>query len=183
MPSKRPSRGNAQKKPAARTGWYTPPRDPPPVIENQWRYAKVRIDIESTDGNLARIADITPAQIFASLKFQQGLDVTAALSSCKVLGASSYALPGIGQGGEQVFPSTSLRVFSPQEDNTQGVLIDQRHDTGTLEFSARIGYKYQPFHAQRVLNGASNANIMRAELKNSVRGLVYVNMMWTTNPN
>jgi len=183
MPSKRPSRGNGKSKPATRTGWYTPPRDPPPVIENQWRYAKVRLDIESTDGNTPRIADLSPTHIFAALKYQQGLDVTAALSSCKVLGASSYALPGIGQGGGQVFPSISLRVYSPQEDNTQGVLIDQRHDTGSLDFAARIGYKYQPFHSQRVLNGASNAWIMQAELKNSVRGLVYVNMMWTTNPN
>lgn len=181
-PKKKSSRNQGSRRNLPAAGWSKPPRDPPPVRENAWRRALLKLNVAAA-GDSGAVENVTPARVFNTLKAQQGLDVTAALSSCKVIGLHSYAVPGVADGGGQVYPSTKLRMYTPNEDSTQGVLIDQREDSGTLDEPARIGYKYAPHLSHRVLNGASTAYFAQVENYHTARGFVYMDVMWTTNPN
>lgn len=127
-----------QGRPASRSsrvqtvGWWTPPANPPVIAENKWRLARLKVNVAAA-GDSGAIENITPARVFEILKAQQGVDITPALASVRICGVFSYALAGVADGGAQVYPSTKLRVYTPKEDNSQGVLIAQREDSGTLD--------------------------------------------------
>lgn len=162
--------------------WYTPPANPPAVAENKWRTARLKINVAAA-GDSGAVENITPARLFLTLKSQQGLDIPPALTSVRVSGVFSYALAGVANAGGQVYPSTKIRVYTPKEDSTQGVLIAQREDSGTLDSVARIGYKYPVFLGGMVLNGASTAYFVQIENYHCARGFIYIDCSWTANPN
>jgi len=163
-------------------GWFTPPKNPPQVAENKWRPARLKINIAAA-GDSGAIENITPTLVFNTLKAQQGIDVTAALSSCRIKSIFSYSVPGVADSGGQVYPSTKIRVYSPEEDSSQGVLIAQREDSGTLDSVARIGYTFPRYLSGRVLNGDATAFFAQIENYHTARGYVYLDIMWTANPN
>jgi len=162
--------------------WTKPSRDPPVIIENRWRHARIKINIAAA-GDSGAIENITPALVFSSLKAQQGLDVTASLSSVRIVGMNAYALAGVADSGGQTYPSTKLRIYTPKEDSTQGVLLSQREDSGTLDEPARLGVRYPNYLSSRVLNGASTAYFAQLEQYHTARGLLYVYCYWCNNPN
>lgn len=162
--------------------FYNPPRDPPMIIENKWRFARLKLNVAAA-GDSGAIENITPARVFEVLKAQQGVDITAALASCRIIGTFSYALPGVADSGAQVYPSTKLRVYTPMEDSSQGVLVAQREDSGTLEVPGKVGYRYPRHLAERVLNGAGSNYFIQIENYHTARGLVYLDIYWCSNPN
>jgi len=163
-------------------GWFVPSKNPPPVAENRWRPARLKFNIAAA-GDSGAIENITPTSVFTILKTQQGIDVTAALASCRIKSIFTYALPGVADSGGQVYPSTKIRIYSPEEDSSQGVLIAQREDAGTLDSVARIGYTYPRYLSGRVLNGDATAYFAQIENYHTARGYVYLDIMWCTNPN
>lgn len=185
---KRGKRAGGGKRSAPRSGrthtvlWWTPPANPPVIIENKWRTARLKISSLAA-GDAGIIVDITPAGLFTALKNQQGIDITTALASVRVLGMFSYAFAGVADTGQQVYPSTKIRVYSPMEDSTQGVLIAQREDQGTLDSVARVGFKYPDFLAGRVMNGASTSYFAQLENYHCARGVVFVDCSWCSQPN
>jgi len=162
--------------------WITPPSNPPPIIENRWRKAILKFNSPAA-GDSGSIEDVTPARVFELLKSQQGLDVTAALSKCRFLQIKSYSLPGVADSGGQTYPTTKMEIYTPEESATQGVLLAQREDSGTLDSPARIGYTFAEPLAARVLAGSSTAYVARVESYHCARVLVYITVMWCTVPN
>eukprot|EP01084_Bolivina_argentea_P164372 285759_1 len=167
---------------AAIGGWFTPPRDPPVVAETKWRFARLKFGV-SAAGDDGAITNYTGANVFEGLKAQQGLNVTAALSACRILQVMSYALQGVGDTGGQTYPSTKIRAYSPLEDGGQGVLLEQREDSGTLRDVAKIGYKFPKHLQERVLGGSATAYFAQVENYHCSRGIVYIDVMWATVPN
>jgi hypothetical protein len=152
------------------------------VLENKWRYARVKLNIAAA-GDSGAIENITPTTVFSLLKSQQGVDVQTGLASCRVMSIFSYAVPGVADSGGQTYPSTKLRIYTPMEDSTQGVLLEQREDQGTLDEPARIGYHYPIHLKQRVLNEASTSYFCQLEQYHCARGYIYIDLYWTTSPN
>lgn len=163
-------------------GWYNPSKDPPVIAENVWRYARLKLNVAAA-GDSGAIENITPTVVFSLLKSQQGIDITAALASVKITSVFSYALPGIADTGSQTYPSTKIRVYAPLEDTTQGVLIAQKEDSGTLNNVARVGYRYSSALSERVLNGAGANYFAQIENYHAARGFVYIDCHWSANPN
>jgi len=162
--------------------WFMPPANPPIVLETKWRYARLKIGIAAA-GDSGAITQFTGTSIFAALKTQQGIDVTAALSTCRVLSVRSYALQGVADSGGQTYPSTKIRAYAPMEDSAQGVLLEQREDAGTLSSVARIGYHYPKHLRERVIQGTATNYFCETENYHCARGIVYIDIMWATQPN
>eukprot|EP01084_Bolivina_argentea_P089280 161115_1 len=171
------SRGNG-----AIGGWFVPPRDLPTVAETKWRFARLKFGIAAA-GDGGAITNYSGTTVFEGLKTQQGINVTAALSACRILQVMSYALQGVGDSGGQTYPSTKIRVYAPLEDGGQGVLIEQREDSGTLRDVAKIGYKYPKHLQERVLGGSSTSYFVQTENYHCSRGIVFIDVMWATQPN
>lgn len=162
--------------------WYSPPANPPVILETKWRFCRLKFGVAAA-GDSGAIENYTPVRIFEGLKAQQGIDVTAALSTCRILRISSYALQGVADSGGQTYPSTKIRAFAPTEDTNQGVLLEQREDGGTLQSVARIGYRYPKHLQQKVMGGSSTLYFCQIENYHCARGYVYIDCMWATNPN
>jgi len=109
--------------------------------------------------------------------------VTASLSKCRILSIRSYSLPGVADSGGQTYPTSKIEIFTPEESGTQGVLLAQREDSGTLDSPARLGYTFADHLAARVLTGSSTAFFARVESYHCARVLVYITVMWCNVPN
>jgi len=162
--------------------WFNPSPDPPPVAETKWRFARLRFGA-SAAGDSGAIENWTPVRIFEGLKAQQGLSVDTGLASARVLGCMLYALQGVADSGGQTYPSAKLRVYTPNEDSTQGVLVAQHEDAGTIQSVARIGCKFPVYLQGRCLNSASTAYFMQTEYYHAARAYIYIDVLWATQPN
>lgn len=162
--------------------WFNPPANPPPVMETKWRYARLKFG-SAAAGDSGAIENWTPVRVFEGLKAQQGLSVDAGLASVRVLGAALYALQGVAASGGQTYPSAKLRMYTPMEDSTQGVLVAQREDSGTLQSVARIGCKLPMYLSGRVMNSSSTSYFMQSEYYHAARAFIYIDVMWATQPN
>lgn len=162
--------------------WHSPPVDPPPIIDNKWRFARLKTNVAAA-GDSGSLIDFTAVSVFNALKVQQGVNISSDVASVRILKVMSYALQGVADAGGQTYPSTKIRVYAPLEDSSQGVLLGQREDIGTLQSAARIGYRYPKHLQDRVLASSSTAYFCQVENYHCARGYVYIDVMWTTNPN
>eukprot|EP01084_Bolivina_argentea_P056622 103580_1 len=88
--------------------WHSPPVDPPPIIDNKWRFARLKTNVAGA-GDSGAITDLTAVSVFNALKVQQGVNISNDPASVRILKVMTYALQGVAGAGGQTYPSTKIR--------------------------------------------------------------------------
>lgn len=154
-----------------------PPKDPPTIVEQKWRRATLKVNVAAA-GDSGAIEIFTGARIQETLLAQQR--IPAPTSGEKMVFMThkimSYALPGVADSGQQVYPSTKIRAY-PLNGLDQLALSyaqDQKEDSGTLEEPARLSYVWPAWQQQCSQFTSSTDAFAVIENYHCARGYVYL---------
>lgn len=154
-----------------------PPKDPPSIVEQKWRRATLKV-------NVAAAGDSGAIEIFTGVRIQEILlaqqRIPAPVSGEKMVFMMhkivSYALPGVADSGQQVYPSTKIRGY-PLNGLAQLSLSyaqDQAEDSGTLDEPARLSYVWPAWQQQCSQFTTSADAFAVVENYHTARGFVYL---------
>jgi len=159
----------------------TPPPDPPVIKEVKWRRTLLKFDtVAATDAGQIEI--VSAAKLLVQLTAQQRVPPPLANEKMvfRVHYVMTYGLPGIGDGGNQVYPSAKIRAYSlndPKQILTSWAQ-DEAEDSGTLDVPARLSYTYPVWQQQSVILSSSTDALFVFEYYHTARGKNYVSLSY-----